>query len=173
MIRIKLGDRLPVTWPDDELGRDWYGYDPTVPVDELWAHNRGRWPLGARADYERYVAFVYKGDHEVKFVAEVNGLELMRNGKRAFRGGVLGPDHPLAKRLVGSEMDDRFRNPVHYIGEPDITVTCACGCGQPVSGGQTFVSGHDQRAIRERIKRRWGSTAAFIEWFDSQAEATA
>ncbi|MGN6871171.1 MAG: hypothetical protein ACTHMY_22480 [Solirubrobacteraceae bacterium] len=153
MIRIKLGDRRPVTWEDDDLGREWYGYDPTVSDEELWAHNRGRWPLGPRADQEQYVALVYKG--EVKLVAEIAGIDPTRNNKRAFRGPVLGLDHPVANRLVGSKVADGFRNPVRYIGEPDITVTCAYGCGEPVSGGQTFVSGHDQRAIRDRIKRRW------------------
>lgn len=50
--------------------------------------------------------------------------------------------------------------------------SCACGCAQPVSGDAAFIVGHAERALDERIARRWGSAVAFIEWFDSTEEDT-
>lgn len=29
-----------------------------------------------------------------------------------------------------------------------------------------FLSGHDQRAVRERIARQWGDTVGIIRWCD-------
>lgn len=44
---------------------------------------------------------------------------------------------------------------------------CACGCGQQVAKEQSWVPGHDHRAIHERIKRDHGNVAGFIEWYDA------
>jgi hypothetical protein len=46
--------------------------------------------------------------------------------------------------------------------ERDLT-PCLCGCGEPVKAA--FASGHDQRAIHERVGR-FVSVAGFIRWFD-------
>lgn len=74
MLHIKLSDRRPAR-PDDPMTRDWWGYDPTAPVDGLFARNRGRWHLGPRADREKYAAFSYTGDHKIKFIAEIEAIE--------------------------------------------------------------------------------------------------
>jgi hypothetical protein len=50
---------------------------------------------------------------------------------------------------------------------------CACGCGTAVAEGKNFVPGHDQRAVHERIARRWGDTLGFISWFDETYAAKA
>src|SRR4051794_2311406 len=78
LLHIKLADRRPAR-PDDPMGREWWGYDPTVPDKQLFEINRGRWVLGPRADRERYVAFSYTGDHKVKFVAEIDRIEQLGN----------------------------------------------------------------------------------------------
>ena len=98
MIHIKLGERRNVNW-DDPMDRSWVGYDQTVPVDELFSLNRGRWVLGARAERERYAAFSYTGDHTIKFVAEIDGFEQFGD-KRAIVGRVLDAGDPVATRLV-------------------------------------------------------------------------
>lgn len=166
MIHIKLGERRNVNW-DDPMRRNWVGYDQTVPMEELFALNRGRWVLGARAERERYAAFSYTGDHTIKFVAEIEGFEQFGD-KRAIVGRVLDAGHPVARRLVGSPAPDHFRNPVTYFSESGAAApACACGCGETVSASRAFVPGHDQKAIHARISKQWGSTLGFIEWFDT------
>jgi len=165
VLHIKLGDRRAN--PDDPMGREWVGYDPSVPVDELFDRNRGVWVLGPRADRERYAVFSYTGDHRVKFVAEINGLERFGN-RRAIVGRVLDPDDSLAKRWIEAPAPDSFRNPTTYFKEPGAAAsTCACGCGEPVPTSRSFLPGHDQKAIHARIIKQWGGTIGFIDWFDA------
>lgn len=45
--------------------------------------------------------------------------------------------------------------------------TCICGCGARVLKEQSWLPGHDHRAIHDRIKRDHGNVAAFIEWYDA------
>ena len=166
MLHIKLSDRRPAR-PDDPMTRDWWGYDPTAPLDGLFARNRGRWHLGPRADREKYAAFSYTGDHKIKFIAEIEAIERI-DERRAIVGHVLDPDHPLSHRWVDAPAPDSFRNPVTYFSEPDdATWTCACGCEERVPANRSFVPGHDQKAIHARITRQWGGTIAFIDWFDA------
>ena len=47
-----------------------------------------------------------------------------------------------------------------------IESSCACGCGQLIAKNQLWSPGHDHRAVQGRIKRDFGSVAAFIEWYD-------
>src|SRR4051794_9020650 len=165
MLHIKLHDRREIG-PNDPMGRDWVGYDPTLSDDELFDQNRGRWVLGSRADREEYAVFSYTGDHTVKFVAQIDGYEPVGN-KRAIVGGVLAPDHPIAQRWLGKAAPDNHRNPATYVVDPDSgTKTCACGCGEAIPANRVFAPGHDQKAVHERITRRWGSTLGFIRWFD-------
>jgi hypothetical protein len=166
MLHIKLNDRRPVG-PDDPMGRDWVGYDHTLPVEQLFAQNRGRWVLGARADREKYATFSYTGDHTVKFLAEIDGFERIGN-RRAIVGRVLEADHPLCRRWVGAPAPDNFRNPITYFKEPGAPPsTCACGCGEPVPPNRSFLPGHDQKAVHARITKQWGGTIGFIDWFDA------
>lgn len=161
MLHIKLNDRHPAS--NDPLRRSWVGYDANVPVDELFAVNRGLWRYGARAGHADYALFSYIGDHRVKFVATIDDLEEIA-GKRAIVGGVVPDDHPVAKRWVGKPSPDYDRNPATYVRD-DASV-CACGCGVPVPKGRMFLPGHDQRAVHARIGRQWGDTLGFIRWFD-------
>src|SRR5437660_9618579 len=96
MLQIKVADRKSAG-PDDPMGRDWIGYDPTIPVEELFARNRGVWKLGPRADLETHAMFAYTGDQEIKFVTEIDGLERFGD-RRAIIGRVLNPDDPLSQR---------------------------------------------------------------------------
>jgi hypothetical protein len=165
MIHIKLGERRNVTF-DDPMHRDWVGYDQTVPLEDLFARNRGRWVLGARAERERYAAFSYTGDHKIKFIAEIEGFQDY-GSKRAIIGHLLDESDPIAQRLAGTDVPDHHRNPVTYFTERDAEpVTCACGCGGVLGTSRAFIPGHDHKAIHSRITRQWGSTLAFIEWFD-------
>jgi hypothetical protein len=43
------------------MGRDFVGWSPDQSPEQLFARNRGRWLLGARAGVERYVAFSSTG----------------------------------------------------------------------------------------------------------------
>jgi hypothetical protein len=165
MLHIKLHDRRDIG-PGDPMGRSWVGFDPTLSDDELFAQNRGRWVLGRRADREEYALFSYTGDHTVKFVAQIKGYAPTGN-KRAICGHVLAPDHPVAQHWVGKPAPDNHRNPATYVVDADGgTNTCACGCGEAIPPSRVFAPGHDQKAVHERITRRWGSTLGFIRWFD-------
>jgi hypothetical protein len=167
MLHIKLSDRTPADH-DDPLDRAWWGYDASAPTEILFANNRGRWVLGPRAGREQYAAFSYTGDHTVKFVAEIDGIEKVDGGRRALIGRALDPDHPIARRWVGAPAPDGHRNPTTYFVDPESEPpTCSCGCGEPVPPNRAFAPGHDQKAIHERITRQWGGTLGFMKWFDS------
>ncbi len=164
MIHVKLSDRR-LADPDDPMERDWHGYSEHATLQQLFDNNRGRWVFGRRAEAEEYAVFSYTGDHRVKFVAEIEGFERFGN-KRAIVGRVLPPSHEMARRWVGKDSPDRYRNPTTY-HDDDEPRTCACGCGETVTAGRSFIAGHDQRAIHDRIERQWGGTRAFIRWFDA------
>ena len=86
----------------------------------------------------------------------------LRNGRHGEELGTVDDSTPVAVDLDG------HRNPVTYLSDPDAgDPACACGCGAPVSGNRSFLPGHDQRAVHERIARQWGSTLAFMDWFDA------
>ncbi len=166
MLHIKLGERRTIS-STDVMGRDWFGYDPAVPVEQLFEMNRGIWVVGSRANQERLAVFSYTGDHKVKFVAEINGFESFGK-RRAILGHVLSDDDPRAQGLVGASALDGHRNPVTYIAEDR---TCGCGCGGAIPPSRLFLPGHDQKAVRERITEKWGSTIGFINWFDATYRA--
>jgi hypothetical protein len=106
-------------------------------------------------------------------VVEIEEIETIppkdpdRSAKRAIRGRVLDAADPTCALLIGRPVD-AHRNPVTYMDDPGRGAkTCACGCGESVTGKSDFLPGHDQRAIHERIARQWEDTLGFIEWFDA------
>ena len=175
MLNITLGDCQPAS-VDDGMDRDWYGYRSDVTRRELFIANRGRWKLGPRAAREGYVLYSY--DDTVVCIAEIYGLEDATGpgglGRKVIVGRALEDDEPMARRWLGAPARGGFRNPIHYFVDNDEHApapTCACGCGEPVAPGPPrFSSGHDQRAIHERIDKYWGSTLKFMEWTDNNSE---
>ena len=94
---------------------------------------------------------------------------------KAFVGRPLSPGFTAYDRLIGRQVDSN-RNPVSYLpDDPDDEPArrCACGCDAEVPPGRNFAAGHDRRAVRERIAKRWGSTLAFVRWFDADEDARA
>jgi hypothetical protein len=156
---------------DDDMGRTWAGWDATRSLQDNYENNRGLWLLGERAERERYATFSVDGI--VRMVVEVDQIETIpardpdRRPKRAIVGRVLHGAHPIHDDFVNRAVDNH-RNPVTYVDDPDgQSRECACGCGVAVPRTRDFVPGHDQRAVHERIARRWGGTVEFIEWFDA------
>ena len=168
MLHIKLRDRQspPV---NDPMDRTWIGYDPAVPVGELFEINRGRWKVAQRAAREGHAIFSHNG--EVKFIAEIHGLEPSTEGRHIIKGRLLQPREELWKRWVGRDAPDRSRNPISYFQDPEGgPMVCACGCGGSVSAPRAFRPGHDQKAIHRRIEERWGDTRGFIDWYDAHRD---
>ncbi|WP_225731051.1 MULTISPECIES: hypothetical protein [unclassified Nocardia] len=173
-INFKLGDRRDI---EDTCiwGRTWVGWEADQPDQETYEVNRGVWNLGARATLERFATFSHQGI--VVAGVEIEGIEdvpLLDGGiKQAVIGRVLTPGEPAYNSLIGRAVDNH-RNPVTY--PPDDfdagPRTCACGCGGEVTGGRVFLSGHDQKAIRERIDAGWGGTLGFISWYDHKVGKT-
>ncbi len=152
--------------PADGMDRQLIGYDPTVSAEENFERNRGVWLLGPRAASERHALFSSTVDGTVKFVVEIDELEPVLH-KKALTGRIVPAGDPLHNRWVGRTAPDSHRNPVTYVNDKDRPAVCACGCGEPVSGGRTFQPGDDQRAIHARIIRQWGNTVGFLDWFDA------
>jgi hypothetical protein len=170
-INFKLGPMKPLDPTEDDMGREWYGWDPRDSNLANFERNRGLWLLGARAERERYATFSIDGT--IKVVAEIDGLETIpakdpsRRAKRAIVGRVLEAGHPIADHFV-QQPADQHRNPVTYLSDPDTSErTCACGCGTSVPGLRSWASGHDQRAVHDRITRQWGDVLGFVRWFDA------
>jgi hypothetical protein len=170
-INFKLNPRWRLDPEVDRMGREWVGWDDTKSANVNFEQNRGIWLLGRRAEKERYATFSLGG--KVVMVAEIDDIEPIppragdESPKRAIVGRVLGQDDPMHETFIGRQVDSH-RNPVTYMPDPGYaTKECACGCGETVAPMRDFAAGHDQRAIHDRIARRWGDTVAFIEWFDA------
>lgn len=177
-VNFKLRYRYPLDLDDpssEPMGRDWVGYQHELSPEVIFEQNRGIWNLGPRAYEERYATFSY--DNEIVVVAEISDVETipwpkdpLRPGKQAIVGRVLKDADPAHDYFIGRTVDT-FRNPVSYIPDPEPQEmeprTCACGCGAAIRGTSQFASGHDQRAVHERIRRQWGDTLSFIRWFDA------
>jgi hypothetical protein len=111
LLQIKLAPRK-LCPAGDPMGRGWIGYDSTVPVEALFARNRGVWKLGPRAELERYAMFASEG--EIKFVAEIYGFERFGD-RRAIIGRVLDRDHAVSQRWIGRPTQGKYQNPIHYV----------------------------------------------------------
>lgn len=172
-INFQLTKRHTPTETLDPLARDWVGYDPDASPEDNLAANRGMWVIGARAGKENYVTFSFNG--EVVLVAGLNEVlteddefAAQRSNGRARKyldAVVLSKGDPAHDALIGRPTPGHH-NPVTYTADPDSDPTCGCGCGAAVPGSRSFVPGHDQKAVHERISRQWGSTLAFVKWFD-------
>jgi hypothetical protein len=170
MIHITLGPRK-VEPRGDPLGRPYFGWSESMTEDEVYQWNRGRWVLGARADTERYALFSARdttGAKLVRAAIEIEDIEDTGEGRRAMRGHVLRPGHPVHDRYVGGPaLVDPARNPVNYVDSPlDDQKFCACGCGDATTLARDFLPGHDQRAIHARIAQV-GTVRDFLDWFDA------
>ena len=175
-LNFKLKPRRLPALPDP-MDRDWVGFDPAATDQALYERNRGLWNLGPAAGRTKLVTFSYDG--LVKVVIAVESVEtiaaLQQDGrdKKAIVGRVLAAGEAAYDALIDTPVD-AHRNPVTYLtatgGGPAL---CACGCGAPVTGRRDFIPGHDQRAVHERITRRWGSTMAFLTWFDDSEDQAA
>ena len=140
------------------MDRNWIGYDPTIPVDELFAVNRGTWVMGPRANRERYAAFSYAGEIEVRRRDRIRVEPAKFGGRKIIVGQVLDPDHPITQRIVGSLAPDNSRNPVTYHDDPDANRVCPCGCGSQSPSGRAFLPGQappegDPRTDRATVGR--------------------
>jgi hypothetical protein len=170
-INFKLNRRWDMSPEHDDMSRDWVGWDETKSDEVNFEMNRGLWLLGRRAEKETCATFSLDG--KVIMVVEIEDIETIpskdpaRTPKRAIIGRVLAAGDPAYDAFI-DRLVDGHRNPVTYAPDPGHeSKTCACGCGEPISGARHFVPGHDQRAIHDRISRQWGDTLGFIEWFDS------
>jgi hypothetical protein len=166
VIAIFLGRRDYTMYSTDQfLHRAFGGYDAAMTPAEIYDATRGWWRLdGDRAKREHYALAVGDG-YGVQTIEIADWRYASTIGRWAFAGTFLGPGPPLQERGVGSPVPRPSRNPIHYL--PDATGSpCRCGCGQVVRG--TWVHGHDQRAIHERIGRDFGGEiASFIGWYDT------
>lgn len=158
--------------PPDRPGAGW---KRDMTPQEVWECNRGYWKFGPRAWRERYVTFS-ASDNRVKCAARITGVTSVgvvpSKGERfKLDGEVLKPGDPEYDRLMNMTIPPHraFR----YIddGTQLPAFTCLCGCGEPVGGQDQFISGHSQRAVQERIAKRWGGAAGFVKWFDSGDDA--
>jgi hypothetical protein len=165
-------DRTPEEAAEDPMDRPGGGWRADMTPQQIWDWNRGYYPFVlARALREQYATMSVRGDRvvvaarltDVEPVGMVRGREVF-----ALGGDVLKPGDPDYERLMNMVI------PPHrwfkYIddGTQLPAFTCMCKCGAAVRGPDQFASGHAQRAVAERINRRWGSTVEFVKWFDGR-----
>ena len=174
-LNFKLNPMTAVDPATDLMSRQWLGWSPDLSDQQVYDQNRGVWVLGPRARQERLATF--SADGTVRVIVRIERLEDIpgkrpgERGRRAIIGSVLTAGDPDYDSLIGTPVDGH-RNPVTYIDEPaGGGRTCGCGCGATVAERRAFLPGHDQRAIHERISRQWGSTLAFVDWFDATYES--
>ncbi|MBT2588554.1 hypothetical protein [Arthrobacter sp. ISL-95] len=101
---------------------------------------------------------IYSGNPEEK-----------RDDRYTIHGRILSKGHPVFDKYVGHPSPvSAARNPVRYFEDAEFDDNagrlCRCGCGEMTTRGD-FVSGHDQKAIHERIARI-GTVAEFLDWID-------
>lgn len=148
--------------------------------DELLAAVSSEWVMNpVRARKERYAVGVggrgTAGPTLYVIAIAIEDVVLVKKGapgshiddRYRIVGTVLGPGHPVHDAYIGKPAA-ATRNPIRY--EPtDFDLTpCRCGCGQ--SARLTFLPGHDQRAIHDRVAR-FGTVAKFVDWFDENYSA--
>ena len=167
MLEITLGKYGYQPDEDNEfLPRNHNGWHPRMSDEDIFASARGWWVLNrTRAEREKYAVVTAEGT-AVQAIEITEWRTDLKTGRHAFNGKILPAGHPVHDRYVDKPLAAASRNPIHYISDPaDPTGTCKCGCGQATSG--TWVTGHDQRAIQDRIRRDFsGDVAAFIDWYD-------
>ena len=167
MLQITLGVYGRALDEDREfLPRSHYGWYQGMSDADVYTAARGWWVLNrTRAEREKYA--VVTADGIARQVIEIGEWWTDPEMKRhAFNGQILPSGHSVRDRYVGKPLASASRNPIHYITDPDDpTGVCKCGCGQSTNG--SWVTGHDQRAIHDRIRRDFGGAVeAFIEWYD-------
>jgi len=163
MLTIALGAYQ--TFVPDVYGKHSAGWRPGLTDEEAYVAARGRWKLGTRADREQYALFTAMGIGVL--AVEIDAIsDADPDGRRTISGTILQSGHPVYDKYVGAESPvGKSQNPVQYFDAPFDRVDCACGCGAETMSGRHFVSGHDQRAIHERVAKA-GGVIAFMEWFD-------
>lgn len=169
MLHLTLSAEQPADPEVDELGRDRYGYSPTMSPLALYDANHGSWRLGARAHSERYYLASFGGT--VRQAVEIESIEPSprRPERSVINGKVLQAGHPVFDKYVGKTSPiQNARNPVTYFDDAlDKTLdtqACRCACGGQVAG-KDFLPGHDQTALHARVKQI-GTVADFLDWFD-------
>ncbi|MGI5487901.1 hypothetical protein [Microtetraspora malaysiensis] len=169
MIHITMGGCKPCP-AGEPLNRSQYGYAPEMTPHEIYEANRGYYAIGAEAETrERYAIFSgigADGERTVVLAVEIDKIVPVqvpgKPGRKAIEGRILKPGHPIYDAYVGKPIEGA-RNPVVYLESSFDLRKCACGCGE--ISRSTFVPGHDQRALHERIAQI-GNVAEFITWFD-------
>lgn len=166
MLQITLG---PYGHVDEEhlefAPRSHCGWYPGMPPEDTYTSARAWWVLNRiRAEREKYAVVTARGT-AVQAI-EITGWHTRADGRHAFSGKVLTAGHPVYERYIGNPLGTASRNPIRYLEDPnDPAGTCKCGCGEATGG--TWVTGHDQRAIHDRIRRDFsGDVARFIDWYD-------
>lgn len=107
VINIRLADVHTIEPGVESMGRSWYGWDPSLTDEALWAQNRGRYAFGQeRIEAERFATLSYRG--EIMVVAALRDpiwepFEDYERGitKKALIGDVLGPGDPVWEALRG------------------------------------------------------------------------
>ncbi|MFE3194539.1 tetratricopeptide repeat protein [Nocardia sp. NPDC059240] len=168
-IRLRLGPFAEAA-ADDPLGREYVGWFPRMTEAEAWESGRGMWKLGGRARRERF-AFVVGGGN-VCAIAEIVDIT-DRKDRSALVGGLLATGHPVYDAWIGKPdpFANTSRNPVAYEALPEeapyLKRQCYCGCGEFTTSGD-FLPGHDVRALQDRVRLFFGSSAKdFLDWFDT------
>lgn len=167
-IRIKLGRYERVE--DDPLGRSHLGWFPRMTEQETWQAGRGLWRLNQNVAGRERFALVVSPEGLVGAVGRIRSIT-PHGDRKALDGEVLDVGHPVRDAYVGrpDPLANDSQNRITYGVLPEETtlrdLTCACGCGASTTA--EFVSGHDVRAVRDRVRRHFaGSTADFLSWLD-------
>jgi hypothetical protein len=179
MIDIRLvayTARTPEDAALDPMDRPGAGWRSDMTPQQIWDWNRGHYPFVlARALREQYATMSIRGG-EVVAAARITDIENVgpvvhrRAGDQyALVGDVLRPGDPEYDRLMSMTIAPHRWFTYIDDGTQLPAFTCVCGCGAAVRGPDQFASGHAQRAVAERISRRWGSAVEFVKWFDEGA----
>ncbi|KAB8186006.1 hypothetical protein [Microbispora catharanthi] len=169
MIHITMGACRPCP-PGDPLNRSTYGFAPEMTPQEIYEANRGYYAIGSEAEKrERYAIFSgigVDGERVVVLAVDIDKIVPVqvpgKASRKAIEGRILEAGHPVYDTYVGKPIEGA-RNPVVYLESSFDLGRCKCGCGEV--SRSSFVPGHDQRALHERIAQI-GTVADFIDWFD-------
>lgn len=168
MLHITLSREQRSDPATDDLGRDRYGFSETMSPLALYDANHGCWKLGERAHRERYCILSFAG--VVQQAIEITSIDVApkRSDRSVINGHILQAGHPVYDTYVGKLSPVQgMRNPITYFEGAVEGVACRCGCGANVQG-RDFLTGHDQTALHDRVKRI-GTVAQFLDWFDDMS----
>ena len=101
---------------EPEFKRAGYGWKPEMNQDESWLSGAGPWKAKASRVIDCDKAIVLNPDHEIVCVAEITGVQKIKDRNRTLIHADVQNDHAWVGKKM--EVKNRSQNPITYVETP-------------------------------------------------------